>query len=266
MLALICGTGSLPKAVALAQKVPPLVCVLDGFAPRDLMADMTFRLEHLGSFLISLKNKGVREICLCGAVTRPDINPSQIDAQTMPLVPVLQAAMVQGDDGALRGVITILQDQGFIIRGATELAPDILPAAGVLTRMQPDIQAKADAKAALIALADMGRQDLGQACLVRDASVVAREDERGTDAMLADAAGDSNDATSSNAGLLFKAPKPGQDRRADLPTIGPDTALGVVNAGLKGIAIEAGGVIVLEQAKVVKILDDAGLFFWVRRP
>jgi UDP-2,3-diacylglucosamine hydrolase len=51
MLALICGTGHLPAAVAAAQPSPPLVCVLEGFAPADLTADITFRLEHLGTFL-----------------------------------------------------------------------------------------------------------------------------------------------------------------------------------------------------------------------
>jgi len=65
-------------------------------------------------------------------------------------------------------------------------------------------------------------------------------------------------------GILFKAPKPGQDRRADLPVIGPDTARNVVAAKLSGIVIEDGGVMVLDLPQVRRILDAAGAFLWVR--
>jgi DUF1009 family protein len=66
-------------------------------------------------------------------------------------------------------------------------------------------------------------------------------------------------------GLLYKAPKPGQDLRADLPAIGPDTVRGAAAAGLEGIVIEAGGVMVLDRAETVRAADAAGLFLWVRR-
>ena len=65
-------------------------------------------------------------------------------------------------------------------------------------------------------------------------------------------------------GVLFKGPKPGQDRRADLPTIGPETVLGAQNAGLRGIVLDAGGVIVLDRARVIEMCDQAGLFLTIR--
>jgi DUF1009 family protein len=64
-------------------------------------------------------------------------------------------------------------------------------------------------------------------------------------------------------GVLFKAPKPGQELRADMPLIGPDTAAQVVRAGLAGIAVQAGGVMVLDRARVVETLEVAGRFLWV---
>lgn len=298
MLALIAGRGQLPAAVAAGQGTPPLICALEGFAPDDLIPEITFRLETLGTFLLELGNRGVTEICLCGSIDRPDLDPEALDAETAPLVPFLRDALAQGDDGALRVVMDLLERTGFVVRAAHDLVPDLLPDPGVPTRRQPQQTHRDDVPAALDALVDMGRADIGQACVIKRGRVLAREGQDGTDAMLRrlalqreqgapdfgpitwsfDLAGDmigqaadwlSNttedapDAPGAGA-ILFKAPKPEQDRRADLPTIGPDTARRAAEAGLDGIVIEAGGVIVLDREQVVAILDAMGMFLWVR--
>jgi DUF1009 family protein len=141
----------------------------------------------------------------------------------------------------------------------------------------------------------MGVRDAGQACVVRGETVLAREDAAGTDAMLTRLARDRKSGSSdvftapisvagdlfgslledatdwlsgataqSDGGILFKAPKPEQDRRADLPVIGPGTPDGVAAAGLDGLVIEAGGVMLLERARTVARCDELGLFLWVR--
>jgi DUF1009 family protein len=94
---------------------------------------------------------------------------------------------------------------------------------------------------------------------LRGSNVIAREDVRGTAAMLADVQtlGDGLGVT------LFKAPKPNQNLRVDMPLIGPDTAMQVVDAGLAGIVILHGGVLVLNLPQVIKILDMNGLYLWV---
>ncbi len=298
MLALIAGRGALPAAVAAAQDVAPLVFALEGFAPDNLAVDAHFRIEHLGSFLVKLRALGVTEVCFCGGIDRPQIDPAAIDADTMPLVPVMMQAMGQGDDGALRAVISIFEQTGFTVRAAHDLAPHLLPAPGVPTIASPPDDTAADLAAADAAIAQMGRADLGQACVVRAGQVVAREDDAGTDAMLArlvsggpapdsdagdpitwamDVAGDALGAAAdwlsgdgapqrvqATGGIMVKAPKPGQDRRADLPTIGPRTAMAAAQAGLDGVVIEAGGVIVLDQPQVIEILDGMGMYLWVR--
>ena len=287
MLALIAGMGALPAALIARLPERPLICALAGFAPA-MPPDVTFRLEHLGSFLADLKARGVTQICMAGAVKRPEIDPSAIDAATLPLIPKVQAAMAKGDDGALRVLITLLEDAGFEIVAAHEIAPDLLPVAGVLTKIAPADWHKQDAKVGEACVAQMGASDSGQACIVRLGKVEASEGPDGTDAMLTafcdpylsrdtydplmfgiDVLADwlsGPDAPSVNAddGILFKAPKPGQDLRADLPLIGPDTAMKVAEAGLAGIVIEAGGVMVLDLEGVLGILDAQKMFLWVR--
>ena len=62
------------------------------------------------------------------------------------------------------------------------------------------------------------------------------------------------------SGVLVKAPKPGQDRRFDLPSIGPRTVEGAVRAGLAGIAVVAGSTIVAEPERLIASADRAKIF------
>ena len=261
MLALIAGTGDLPPALLARLPQRPVVCAMEGFRPA-VPPDLTFRIEQLGSFLETLRDRGVTEVCMAGAVTRPPIDPLAIDEATRPLVSRIMEAIAQGDDGALRAIIAIFEEAGFVVKAAHEIAFDLLPGAGVLGGAAVTKDNQLDAITAERTIAEMGRADLGQACLVRHIKVLAREDRAGTDAMLARFA--SPGPGDARSAILFKAPKPGQDRRADLPVIGPQTARGAVAAGLAGIVIEQGGVMVLDLNEVLSVLEPAGLFLWVR--
>ena len=294
--ALIAGRGGLPRAVA-AELDAPLICALQDNLPDGLQSDVVFRLEHLGSLITQLKKQEVTQICFCGAVSRPKIDVSAIDAATLPLVPVLQRALRPGDDGALRAILQVFEEAGFSI---LEIAPSLLPQSGALSARAPDGPLIAEIATARKTLQQFAAIDEGQACVVRGSEVIAQEDPRGTDAMLADLVtrpdpGSSSDdpvswlldtvgevlddtadwlsgpeaerARLKGAGaILYKGPKPGQDRRADLPTIGPKTIEGAAHAGLRGVVIETGGVIVLDQPQVIALCDQHGLFLLVQDP
>ncbi|WP_298803240.1 LpxI family protein [uncultured Lentibacter sp.] len=259
MLALIAGRGALPKAIADAQATPPLICAVEGFAPQELSVDLEFRLETLGSFLSALRARGVSEVCFCGAIARPRLRLSRLDLKTWPLVPLFLRALRLGDDGALRAVMALFEARGFEVRGAHELLAGLTMAAGVVTQARPQERHESLPALGRAVLQQMGQADLGQACVLRAKDVLAQEDATGTDAMLARvlAKGQGQGA------VLYKAPKPDQDRRADLPTIGPATAAAAAEAGFDGIILEAGGVIVLDQRQVIERLDAAGMFLWL---
>jgi len=289
-LALIAGEGGVPPhlvRVLLARGEVPLLCEVEQF-PSQVAGDLPrlgFRLETFGSLLVELRTRGVTRLCMAGAMRRPEGDPSRIDAATAPLVPRLSAAMAKGDDGTLREIVAIVEEAGIAVIGAVEIAPDLLPEAGVLAgALHPDVRASMPAAEA--ALAEMGRSDTGQAVVLRGGTVIAREDARGTDPMLADlaqgadwtldpldiadralgaaadwlSAADAQDAPA----FLYKAPKPGQEMRVDMPVIGPDTVVRAAAAGLAGIVIEAGGVMVLDRARVIEALAGARMFLWVR--
>ena len=258
MLALIAGTGALPGILVGRLGGDVVLAELAG-NPAELPrpADLPFRLETFGTLLAALKARGVTRVCLAGGIRRPEIDPGAIDAATLPLVPKLSAALGQGDAGALRIVMEIIEDAGLAVVGAHELAPDLLPPAGVLAGVPgPDLER--DARAGAAHLADMGRRDSGQACVLCGGVLVDEEGPDGTDALLA--------RGGARGGTLFKGPKPDQDRRVDLPVIGPGTVRAAAEAGLAAIVIEAGGVMVLDQPRVVALCGDLGLTLWVRQP
>ena len=86
-LALIAGRGRLPRDVAAAQDAAPLICGYEGMLPDRVEAELTFRLETLGTLLVSLGERGITQVCFCGAIDRPTLDPNKLDAETLPLVP-----------------------------------------------------------------------------------------------------------------------------------------------------------------------------------
>lgn len=260
MLAIIAGEGRLPGLIVRAQEVPPLICALDGFLPEGIEPDLVFRLETLGTLLETLRDRGVTDICLAGAVRRPPLDPERIDAATKLLIPRLGSALAKGDDGALRAIIGIFEESGFAVRGADELAPDLLPPAGYLGGPEPTEQSRADSARGFAIIAALSSADVGQGCAVLKGQALAVEGVFGTDWMLASLVA----RPDAGGGVLVKAPKRGQDRRFDLPTIGVNTVEAAAQAALDGITIEAGGVLVLDRAEVVAACERLGLFLWVR--
>jgi DUF1009 family protein len=63
-----------------------------------------------------------------------------------------------------------------------------------------------------------------------------------------------------SGGVLIKAPKPHQDRRIDLPTVGPKTVEGALRAKLDGIAAVAGGSILADPSRVADMANREKLF------
>ncbi|WP_425046557.1 LpxI family protein [Primorskyibacter sp. S87] len=260
MLALIAGGGVLPTELVAELETRPLICAMEGFPPDTLTVDLPFYLEHLGTLVAELKERGVTEICMAGSVGRPPVDPARIDAATLPLVPIVQKALVSGDDGALRAMIGIFENAGMHVRAAHEIAPHLLPPIGCLTEAQPsDTEANDAARGAGVVRA-MAVADVGQACVIHKGQALTVEGNFGTDWMLRSM----TMRPDAGGGILFKAPKPGQDRRADLPAIGPDTVTAACAAGLSGIVLEAGGVMVLGREEVMAECERLGLFLWVR--
>lgn len=268
-LAIVCGGGSVPQAVAEAAVRKGRRVVLfpvRGWARGDFVATYPHHwiaLGQAGRFFRLARAEGCRDVVLIGAMVRPAAWQLRLDWPTVRLLPRVLRAYRGGDDHLLRGVAGILEDHGFRLVGAHDVAPDILVREGVLAGRAPNERDRKDIAQALGLLAAMGPFDVGQAAIVAEGLVLAVEAAEGTDLMLARVAElrrQGRVPTPSGSGVLVKGPKPGQDRRLDLPSIGPQTIDGVASAGLAGLAVVAGATIAADPERLVQAADRAGVF------
>lgn len=268
-LAIICGSGSLPLTVAdaAARRGRRVVLFpLHGFADAAAVARYPHhwvRLGQLGRFRRMALAEGCRDLVLIGAVVRPRLAQLRPDWLALQHLPTILRSFRGGDDHLLTGVAGLVEGLGFRVVGAQELAPEILVGEGPLGRYEPSARDRADIGRGLDLLAAIGPFDIGQAVVVADNRVLAVEAAEGTDRMLDRIAAlrrEGRIGLADKVGVLVKAPKPGQDQRLDLPSIGPDTIEGVIRAGLAGLAVVAGGTIVAEAQTVAVSADRSGVF------
>ncbi|UWQ20467.1 LpxI family protein [Jannaschia sp. W003] len=259
---LVAGEGALPRAVTAALDAagtPWIARHLDGHVPEGIASE-PFRIERLGTLLEELAGQGVGRAIFAGRIARPPIDPAKLDAATMPLVPRIAAAVARGDDGALREVIAVFEERGIAVAGLAEAAPSLLEVPEIGTPTDRDVRDVARAREVHAAL---GALDIGQGVVVAGGQVLAVEAQPGTDWMLESLQRPSAYGRP-EGGVLLKAPKAAQDRRIDLPAIGPDTVRRATAAGLRGIAVERGGTVILHGTG--EAAAAAGLFLHAFAP
>ena len=268
-LALIAGGGSLPVAVAdavIARGRRVVLFPIRGWADPaqvEKYPHCWLALAQVDRFLRRARAEGCRDVAFIGTAVRPPFRALRVDWGMLRLLPRVWRMYRGGDDHLLSGVVKLFEDHGFRILGAHELAPEILVPEGPIGNRTPSERDRADIARALALLHAMGPYDVGQAAVVALNHVLAVEAAEGTDGMLARVAAlraAGRIPTPAGTGVLVKAAKPGQDRRIDLPTIGPRTVTEAANAGLAGIAIVAGQTIMAEPHAVARAADAAGVF------
>ncbi|QQR68465.1 MAG: UDP-2,3-diacylglucosamine diphosphatase LpxI [Alphaproteobacteria bacterium] len=263
ILGIIAGGGAAPRRLiqACAQYGRPVFVV----ALRGQTDDETVEggvpyawhaLDRTGDIRDTLRSKGVEEIVLIGRVRRPSLTELRPDAFTLARLARVGLGVL-GDDGLLSAVAREIEREGFRLLGAHEIHGDLLTPSGVLGAHAPDETALADVKRATAVARALGRLDVGQSVVVQQGLVLGVEAIEGTDALLERCAGLRRDGL---GGVLVKLCKPEQDRRFDLPSAGPATIQHAANAGLRGVALEAQGTLLLDRGEAVALADRLGLF------
>lgn len=262
-LGIIAGGGPLPAQVAAAAQATGrevFIVAIEGYADPSLLTAFThqfFRLGAVGSMIRAFRARRCQELVMIGPVKRPSFLSLRPDAEGAKLLARVGKAAFLGDDGLLAAIVRVLSDEGFRILGAHEIVQDAVAPAGALTQIIPDKQALADIERGVEVLRLIGAADIGQACVVQQGIVLAVETIEGTDAMLTRIAAV---ARPGPAGVLVKIAKPQQERRADLPTIGPQTVLNAFAAGLRGLAFEASGTILISRRELIETAQEKQFF------
>lgn len=268
--AVIAGGGRLP--IELAEHLrrngeTPFIVILNGEV-EDATAfaglpQAVFELEQSGAVLARLKAEGVTRLVMGGTVKRrPKITKFRPILPLLPIVARLAPALARGDDNLLRLIVKYVEDNGVKVLGAHEVMPDLLVSAGVHTRRKPSSADEKDIEAGFAAAKAIGALDIGQAAVAIGGRAIALEGVEGTEGLLAriPELRTHGRLAGRKGGVLVKCAKPGQELRADLPSIGVNTVEQAHAAGLHGIAVEADASLALGFKELVEKADQLGLF------
>lgn len=266
-LGLCAGGGDVPSAVAeraLGEGREVHILAFDGVTDPELLARFShdiIQFDRPGHILSCLKKAQCEDICMVGGIARPDFKKLRPDFTGISLLPKVIAAARKGDDALLQLLVDFFEGHGFGVLGAHEIgeAQMVVPV-GFVGKCRPDKLDDEDVGKGIGIVKAIGALDIGQGAVLRQGHVIAVEAAEGTDAMLERCAGLTGGESVGRGGVLIKWPKPQQDHRVDMPTIGPRTIELAAAAGLNGIAVCADATLIIEQPKVRQLADASGLF------
>lgn len=262
---IIAGSGQPPVLLAEALEksgITPYIIVLDGIG--DPVAYQTrphiiLALGMAGGMLSWLKENGVADVVLTGALQRPDWKKLKVDARGMKIIAKVALRRL-GDDGLLRAIRSEIEADGIRLRGIHEFMPELLTPKGAISKTLPQAEDWAGIRLGFDASQDLGRQDKGQSVVVQNETVLGLEDVHGTNALM-QRAGQIKQAVGRGP-ILVKTCKPQQDMSLDLPSLGPRTIELAASLGFSGIALHAGASLLIEREKVAALCDAHGIFLY----
>jgi DUF1009 family protein len=261
-LGLIAGGGMMPLEIIKHCKTIGRDIFVVGIEPFAKEEDIK-ETEHIiakigeaGKILKAMSKNGVVEIVLAGGIKRPSLMEMIPDMRGFKMMTQLAIAKMS-DDNLFRAIIKEIEKDGFKVVGIEEVIPQMLFSEGIYTKTKPTDADMDDIKRGITVAKALGGVDVGQAVVVQEGMVLAVEAIEGTDMMLERA---SIVKKKGKQPVMVKILKPGQDTRVDLPAIGIRTIEQLKKHGIKGIAVEAGGILLIEQKDVIEMADKEKIF------
>lgn len=260
-IGLLAGVGRLPvvcaqaaKALGIEVSAVSLLADTDAELPAVAADHRAINVSKLGAIIDYLKERGVTKVTLLGKVTKELLFAGSHEQPDRRMMQLLMSLPDKKDDTIMLAFVKELAKEGLEAFDQTALLKTLMPAAGTLTKREPTEEERADMEMALMMAKELGRHDIGQTAVVKEKAVMALEAIEGTDACIR-----RGGALSGGGAAVGKAAKPQQDMRFDVPTVGAATIESMIAAGAKALAIEAGRVLVVDQAKVLALAEENGI-------
>ena len=261
-LGILAGGGELPLVLIRTcreQGRPFHVIALTGHANPAVVADTPHDWVRLGAAADTFERlgaAGVEQVVFAGKVARPTLAELRPDWRSMRLI-VRIGGRLLSDNRLLAAIVEEFEYQGFPVVAPSDVTASLLARSGPYGRLTPTAEEGRAIVGGFAAARRVGHRDIGQAAVVQGEAVLGLEGPDGTDALIARCAARQQGGSGA---ILVKARKPQQEMRADPPVIGLATLRKAAAAGFRGIAVEAGGVLVLDGAALGDAADAAGMF------
>lgn len=263
-LGLIAGRGSLPVLAARALRaagVPVAALAFEGQSDASLAAEVGeiawHRLGRLEEARRSLRAMGVERVLIVGSFAKRLLfegrGPVELDDTARALLAGLAGL---GDDALFVALADWLERAGFALERQDDVLASLLAPGGSIARRAPSEAEAADLGVGRGVLNRIGGAGIGQCVVVNRGCVVAVEAIEGTDEAIR-----RGGRLAGPGATVVKAARPGQDRRFDLPCVGPYTIAAMAEVGARCLAVEAGSTLILDRERVVAEADRAGIAF-----
>jgi DUF1009 family protein len=261
-IGLIAGEGDLPENIiteCLKSGREIFVISIGNKTPASLtkVPHIILGIASVGKAIKTLRSENVQNIIFAGGLKRPKLAALRPDTGSVKLMAQISKAKLIGDNSLLSIIIKFFENAGFKVLGAEEILNNLLMPAGIIGKIKPNKSAIKDIETGSGIASSIGNLDIGQSIIIQNGVVIGVEAVEGTDALMERCKKLQYDNA---GGILVKMKKPMQDKRIDLPTIGAATIINAHKAGLQGIAVEAGGALIIDKASVIKKADELGLF------
>lgn len=262
---IIAGSGFLPRHVidaCIKKEIDLLLIGIVDNINQELYQDIeyeTFQLHAVSKVIKKLRSEGISHIVLAGKVKRATLSKLLLDFKGAKLL----ANIIKNgfnDNSILLTIIEFFENEGFTIISPERIATDILVKPGPLTKKQPSKENWEDIKKGVNILKSIAEYDIGQALVIQGGLVLGVEAAEGTDELIK-RCGNIKQQDDEEV-ILVKICKPKQDRRVDLPCIGPNTIRNLHINGLAGVVIEAGAALILNESATRDEADRFGIFIY----
>ncbi|MBI37379.1 MAG: UDP-2,3-diacylglucosamine pyrophosphatase [Alphaproteobacteria bacterium] len=261
-LGILAGGGSLPaKLIDFCKQTGRdyFVIAFEQQADPEMIGDAPHswvRLGAAGEALKVLREESCKELVLAGPIKRPSLSDLRPDRRAAKFIS--KGFFSKGDDGLLSGIIKSLEEEeGFKVIGVDSILGELIAGHGNLGVHFPNNTDELDIIRGVEVLYTIGLLDIGQSVVISQEVVLAVEAAEGTEEMLIRC---KSVPSGGNGGVLIKLPKPRQEKRVDMPAIGPRTVIKAKDSGLSGIAVAANLTLIIEPQKTIQLANKEGIF------
>ena len=267
-LGIIAGGGSLPIELAhycQSHQHDFYMIRLAGMADEgcDEFPGMDCTIAEIGTIFRALREQECDGVVMGGNVQRPNFSTLKPDWRGAALLPKFVSTAMKGDGALLTAIVSEFEAEGFLVIGADEVLDHVTPPPGALGDYEPDQKDLLDIKKAAAIVRALGPYDVGQGAVVSDGQVLGIEAAEGTDDLLLRCAHLLHRLSiTPPRGVLVKLPKPDQELRVDLPTIGVKTIINASHAGLRGVALLVDKALILNRSEMLAVAREKKLFVY----
>ena len=212
-------------------------------------------LGELNRLFAFFRDAGVEKVVMVGKVPKTSLwkDPSAFRPDPRAIT-LLGRLADRKDDSILGAIAEELELEGFPLIGQVDLAPQLWAPKGVIGEIPPTEEQLRDIAFGWPIAKAIGDLDIGQTVVVRGGAVLALEAIEGTDAAIRRGC-----SLGEKGATVVKVAKPNQDPRFDVPTVGPETLVTLIECGAGALAVEAGRTVILDREAVGRGADEHGI-------